>query len=837
MNPSPHLPRPAADEQTREGPEHLQHAPITELQPSQQLANFRFRIVRMLGTGASGAVYLAYDATTQSEVALKVWHGRRLNEVGDDSIGRLGSEVRHARSIVHPNVCRVFDVTHADGLWFITMEYAKGGSLSALRGSAQALRPVAQRVADIQAVAEGLAAIHRAGIIHRDVKPENVLLMGDGRLVVSDFGVATPKQAKGEASSNGRAGTPTYMAPEVATQGITTTASDVWSFGMLSYELFFGRRPTFDPKTHTYEVPRLGRSASRLARQVVDLIAECLSEDPGRRPPDATLVAKRLAEIIEIDRARPSRRLALAVRRHGALGLALALLVASGVTAAFLARPPRAPAPRPATDFAALAAHAPDLAAGSRTIATWHERVDCLEVLPGGKQARVVLGKSRAALDVDLATGQTTPAVLEPVAKATACPRLSPDGKRLAYAVVEPLRPPRIFLSAHPDGSAGEELVQGKDPQWLPSGNELLYVAHTGGQPAVLVLPDVSRTLPVAVPPNARVLRMSVSERGDRIAILIKDGARTTAEIVAFPELTSLAREAAPPGAFGFRLDGSGTLQVGDGSTLFERSVAGRWSALGRLPTEGFVHLASAGGRHLALDDSTETTVFEQASGDAELPRARGRFGRVAVSPGGALLVQEMLPTGQSVISYQATAGSAREAVTRGPQDLTPSFDADERGFVYVDGAARAVRRCRLTGTRVCSTLFASASMPESPTLAPDGRHVLVQFQFGDSAVVQVWSVEGHVVKQLGISRCPGGWADPSSVWLFEAVARPEWIRVDATTANMLERRPADTLAGQAGDPTRAQRARCPAPPGGGPHPAAHVRTLRSSVVSLRFLP
>jgi tRNA A-37 threonylcarbamoyl transferase component Bud32 len=837
MNPTPHLPDAAAADQTCEGPEHLQHVPITELQPNERLAGFRYRIVRMLGTGASGAVYLAYDNTTQSEVALKAWHGKRLDSSGEDLSARLGSEVRHARSIVHPNVCRVFDVTEANGLWFITMEYAKGGSLRTLLHSAQVLRPVAKRVADIRSVVEGLAAIHRAGIIHRDVKPENVLLMADGRLVVSDFGVARPEQRE-PGKPYDVAGTPKYMAPEAVAQRPATFASDVWSLGMVAHEVFFGRRPPFDEKRKVYEVQGLPRGASRLARQVGALVAQCLTEDPQARPQDATVVAQRLTEILDAERRRLLPRLARVLRRRRALGLAIGLLVLGGAGALLLSQPMPAPSPKLAPAFAALAARAPDLTASSRTIATWHERVDCLEVLPGGKRARVILGKSRDSLDVDLATGQTSPASLQPVAKATACPRLSPDGKRLLYTVVEPLRPPRIFLSLRPDGADGTELVQGKEPQWLPSGNELLYVAHTGGQPAILVLPDVSRTLPVTVPPSARVLRMALSETGDRIAVLTKDGATTTIDLVGFPDLKSLVRETAPPGAYAIHVDARGTLYVDAGRVLYARGSGGAWSAPGRWTAGGFAHLAKANESLIGLDSSTETVLLERVPGSPDRERARGTFGRFVVSPRGALLVEEVLLGGRGVISYQPPSGGALLRVSAGPQDFSPTFDADERGFVYVDRERREVLHCRLDGARACSILYRGQSLPERPALSPDGRHLLSNELFGDSMTVQVRSLEGPAVKDLGTSRCPATWADTASVWVLEApVARLAWSRVDARSGAVLERRPVEAFHGPPSEATLAQKARCPLLPNEPSLAAERIRTKRETVVKLRALP
>ena len=153
---------------------------------------------------------------------------------------RLAREVKLARQIQHPNVCRVFDFEQADGRAFLVMELAEKGSLrDELRSGELAARPLADRIADARAVASALAAIHAAGIVHRDLSPQNMLRMGDGRLVLSDFGLAT--DASENTSIHG--GTVAYMAPEVVLGGKASVASDIWSLGVVMHEMVFGAKP------------------------------------------------------------------------------------------------------------------------------------------------------------------------------------------------------------------------------------------------------------------------------------------------------------------------------------------------------------------------------------------------------------------------------------------------------------------------------------------------------------------------------------------------------------------------------------------------------------------
>src|SRR5437762_12069026 len=151
----------------------------------------------------------------------------------------LGREVRHAREVHHPNVCRIFELGEAEGFTFFTMELATGGALRRAL-TRKRIRPLGERLADARGIAEGVAAIHAAGIVHRDLKPENVLRMRDGRLVVSDFGVAADRRGGPRAN---RAGTPAYMAPEVARGAAATLAPDGWALGVVTHEFLVGWRP------------------------------------------------------------------------------------------------------------------------------------------------------------------------------------------------------------------------------------------------------------------------------------------------------------------------------------------------------------------------------------------------------------------------------------------------------------------------------------------------------------------------------------------------------------------------------------------------------------------
>jgi serine/threonine protein kinase/tetratricopeptide (TPR) repeat protein len=258
---------------------------------------WRYRIAEQLGCGGVGRVFRAYDRATEMEVALKVVR----HEVGGRRSwrGLLGSEVRHARLVQHPNVCRIFDLGEADGLTFLTMELAEHGTLRKSVDDARA-RPLADRAADMRAVAAGMAAIHAAGLLHRDLKPENVLRMADGRVVVSDFGLAVADQISPHHSRGGTCG---YMAPELVRGGKATRRSDVWALGVTMHEILRGHPPRL-PEPFTS-----AGAEERLEAALTALCLGCCSRQARRRPPDAGEVLRRLqrldGETLQARLARP----------------------------------------------------------------------------------------------------------------------------------------------------------------------------------------------------------------------------------------------------------------------------------------------------------------------------------------------------------------------------------------------------------------------------------------------------------------------------------------------------------------------------------------------------
>lgn len=299
----------------------------------------RYEIERCVGEGGSGFVFRAYDRVLAQRVALKVLHAEHS---GDKSwIKRLKREVRVAREIQHPNVCRVFDLGHADGHWFVTMEYAAAGSLRQVLDDRSAIfRPLkkvpvndlAARFADAQAVCAGLAAIHSVGIVHRDITPGNVLRMEDGRLVITDFGLAI--KAKDVTTFHG--GTPRYMAPEVLQRKPADQRSDVWQLGYLLHEIVFQRHPDW---MHIGDRLVLRSPAHEICtpaeKALAELCTECLSHNPDTRPKNAIEVAGRLTAAQHAQPGPPVTRLLRSAQRAARHPMARRVALVALVTLVF----------------------------------------------------------------------------------------------------------------------------------------------------------------------------------------------------------------------------------------------------------------------------------------------------------------------------------------------------------------------------------------------------------------------------------------------------------------------------------------------------------------------
>ena len=301
-SPSPERPRspaPRTPAASTSGGGHLSTpapgAPPPRFVPGQVLIE-RYRILGLLGRGGMGEVYRADDLRLGQPVALKFLP----ESLKDDAArrDRFYNEVRTARQIAHPAVCRVYDIGEADGQPFLSMEYVDGEDLASLLRRIGRL-PQDKAIDIARQICAGVAAAHDKGVLHRDLKPENVMLDGRGKARITDFGLAG--LATTIQGDDVRSGTPAYMSPEQLAGREVTTASDVYALGLVLYEVFTGKKP-FAGRTlaeitrqHNEGTPvNPSQIVSEIDPAVERVILHCLEPDARMRPRSALAVAAAL---------------------------------------------------------------------------------------------------------------------------------------------------------------------------------------------------------------------------------------------------------------------------------------------------------------------------------------------------------------------------------------------------------------------------------------------------------------------------------------------------------------------------------------------------------------
>src|SRR5580700_6952440 len=202
----------------------------------------RYEILQLLGEGGMGAVYKASDRELDRFVALKVI--RRELASNPSILARFKQELLLAHQVTHRNVIRIYDLGEADGVKFITMEFIEGKDLRSLIKEKQKFAPE-EAVEIIQQVCQALDAAHSVGVIHRDLKPQNIMRDGSGRILVMDFGLARTLEGDGMTQTGAIVGTMEYMSPEQALAKDLDQRSDLFALGLIFYELLTGEAPFY----------------------------------------------------------------------------------------------------------------------------------------------------------------------------------------------------------------------------------------------------------------------------------------------------------------------------------------------------------------------------------------------------------------------------------------------------------------------------------------------------------------------------------------------------------------------------------------------------------------
>jgi serine/threonine-protein kinase len=438
-----------------------------------------YRVEREIGAGGMATVYLARDLKHDRDVALKVMRPAVGAAVGID---RFLTEIKTTARLTHPHILPLFDSGAANGLLFYVMPFVDGESLKA-RVARLGPLPVQEVTRILRQIADALSYAHDHGIVHRDIKPDNVLI-ADGRAFVADFGIArafTGNSAGATMTGTGAAvGTPAYMAPEQIVGGAVDNRADLYAFGALAYELLTGS-PPFVGSSQDVVTAQLTREPEPVRRRRGDtpaplagLVMRCLEKDPANRPARA----QELLGVFDAISGTQGDGLAAArPRRRGAVMFLVAGLAALSVVA--IASLLRVRTPQVPT-------------VGQITHVTMDPGLELDPALsPDGRTLAYVAGPpGRMRIYVrDLASGgKATRLTDDTFAGTERWPQWSPDGSRIVFQVAEPSRDAptmgRMYVSTR--GGPAREIavvVPGGgilSPSWSPDGTRILFAASGG---------------------------------------------------------------------------------------------------------------------------------------------------------------------------------------------------------------------------------------------------------------------------------------------------------------------------------------------------------------------
>ncbi|MDR1798724.1 MAG: serine/threonine protein kinase, partial [Bifidobacteriaceae bacterium] len=287
--------------------------------PGLLLADGRYQLITRIAVGGMGEVWRAHDLWTDGPVAIKVL---RPEYTGDPtSLQRLRIEAHNASMLVHPNIAAVHDYREQEGTGYLVMEYVDGQSMADVLASHSTIAPLRLLPILIQA-SLGLHAAHTAGVVHRDVKPGNILLGPSDQVKLTDFGISIAQGQMSLTDTGKVMGTAQYLAPEQALGNPATPLGDLYALGIIAYESLVGERP-FTGVNHVAIALSQVRDAppplpSSVEPSLAELVMRLLSKDPAERPQTGADLAAELSGVLDIHRQLAGRL--LAARRGSDLG-------------------------------------------------------------------------------------------------------------------------------------------------------------------------------------------------------------------------------------------------------------------------------------------------------------------------------------------------------------------------------------------------------------------------------------------------------------------------------------------------------------------------------------
>lgn len=310
------------------------HGSLPPILPEGWEIGRRYRVLRLLGQGGMGSVYLVRDSELDRDIALKLIRAPLASD--PQLLERFKREIQLSSEITHPNVLRVYDLGESEGTRFLTMQFVRGEDLASIIRREGSLS-IDRILAIFGQICEGLAAAHQKGVLHRDLKPHNIMVDSQDHVYVMDFGLAKAIGQGGMTQTGAVMGSPAYMSPEQVQGKILDLRSDIYSLGMILYEMLTGRRP-YDKGT-AYEImmqklkrppPPAGEIRPDIPAYLLGILDRCIEIDKGRR------YGSLLEVINDLDEGRVHATLKYRVRRSRILkplltGLIVILLVGSGI--------------------------------------------------------------------------------------------------------------------------------------------------------------------------------------------------------------------------------------------------------------------------------------------------------------------------------------------------------------------------------------------------------------------------------------------------------------------------------------------------------------------------